>query len=313
MPLFEISSEGTGTCPHSGLTVFSPSQWRDVRFDDALRGSYFQLGESIFLSAPSGYGTLRGVQGAAAFYDRIRAERLPSNRPYVLMMDMSDLQGGTWQTRKFYIDYLKRQEQLLAVVFYGLSPLLHFSFAMARSLHLIPFKAVTVGGYSKAVELALEYSGARRFAPQTPRLGLTVHQEAGREVVTAPHWSLDLGGYRVQFEVIEGKVLHSRSQGYFEERHVAPVARFRETAAAEMGLEQRGFLYLVIGTEDLAGGSRRARRLYMDNLKQWHSTRPFRLCVLYGANWFMRAAASLAGSICPSGCAWPKILTTLSS
>ena len=118
------------------------------------------------------------------------------------------------------------------------------------------------------------------------------------QVFTKPEWNLQLDGYAVKFELIDGNILHSISSGFFKKRHVEAVERLRQEAN-EYVSPSGNIQYFLAGVSDLRGGSRKARKIYMDSLKKWHKAKPCRMYILYGANKFMRTAANLARPFTP--------------
>ncbi len=112
------------------------------------------------------------------------------------------------------------------------------------------------------------------------------------QILTKPEWELHLDGYAVKAELVDGNILHSISSGYFEEKHVEAIEKLRREAS-ESASPSGNIQYFLVGVSDLQGGSRKARKLYLDSLMEWHKSKPYRMCVLYGTNKFMRAAANL--------------------
>ncbi|MCP4692541.1 MAG: PAS domain S-box protein, partial [Desulfobacterales bacterium] len=98
--------------------------------------------------------------------------------------------------------------------------------------------------------------------------------------------------------MINGNILHSLSSGRLGVEHVEPIEALR-LKVNNAPLPPGGVDYFIAGVKDLKKLDWRARRLYMESLKRWHTFQPIQMYIYYGVNPFTRAAVSLAAPFMP--------------
>lgn len=301
MDIFALTRQGTTLCPVSGLLMHVRDQWRDIVLSPDFRVSYALLGGRILFVKPVGYMDTVFTDQAIARHERIRAEDIGLDRDYVEVFDLSAVRGISWNSRRQLIRHFQQSPRYRGAVLFNVSPVLGLSLRLARRLSRLSFALLLAADYADAIGQALavvsQPGPAPALAGASERLVRTSRN--GHDILTAPHWYLDLDGCQVDFELIDGRILHSRTTGCFKDTHVAAVEQMRSTIAGEAGLGHGGFPFIVIGMANLRSAGSRARRRYMENLRQWHATRPFRLAVVYGASWLMRTATNMARVFLP--------------
>jgi len=302
----DIESASNCTCPVTGLPLLRRPEWTDVSFDTDTdyKATFSIVGDSILLSQVSGYATLRGIEKAFRLLSEVVTAGIAEGRPYVQIEDYSNLHGASLDGRKYYIDYTKKRDRLLGLIFYGTSPIFNMSIKLGKRLNIIKFKAHIVKDYSEAVKLALKMLSADKTQVDdslptviTQPSAVSTEERLSHEVVTNDDWYLQLDGFSARFEIIYGHILHADTSGFLEEEHVAPIFRMHEKVI-ESKLLPEGSYYFVGGVTDVKG-SRKARRLYFDYITEWYKDHPFRMYIFYGANRFLRAAINIASSLAP--------------
>lgn len=291
-------------CPVTGLPVLCKPEWTDVGIGKHFRANLSVIGNRILLSRPKGHAKRQDVQNVFNLNSTILAEEINGN-PYVYIEDFSNLKGVSLRARKTYIDNIKKRDQLRGVIYFGLSPLLEMSVKLGKRLNIIKFNVQIAADYSQAVMLALEMLQDGEIKSDDSPVGneyrsVALPEKKGKrhDIVSNPDWDLQLDAYSVRLEVIDRRIIHSFSTGYMEEKHVEPI-KIKRREACDAMCPITGFEYFIAGVSDLKGGSRRARKLYMDSLKEWNAYKPFRMYIIYGANRFMRTAANLARPFMP--------------
>jgi len=301
----QILSPSGRVCHVSGLPIFRKPEWTDVDFGTDFRLTASIIGENIIFYHASGYATIDDAKNTLQLSAEIANTISSKDRAYVQISDYSNLRGVSFEARKYYINTMRNRDRLLGLIYYGTSLSFKISIMLAKRLNVVKFNVQIVDNYSEAVGLALEMLQNDKSIPTEPQVKDDSHpsalfQKEGHFPETATHgdWSLQLDGFSTTMEIIDREILHSVSTGLLREEHVKHVTALREKVNTAMPGKE-GFDYLVACVKDLKKGSRRARRVYMDSLKQWHAEKPFRAYIFYGANRFMSAAANMARPLMP--------------
>lgn len=265
------------------------------------------LGDSIVLVQPSGYANWDDMKNAVDFTIRAIEESIPDNKSYIHIADYTLVSGVSYSGRKHFIDSVKKRQRLLALIFCGLSPFMSLSVKLGKRLHIFRFKVFITPNYEEAAKLAVSLLKSHQSTEEANEIQLQSVQDSEEnkpvkihslKIITGPEWQLQLDGFSTVFEVIDDKILHSVSTGLLQERHVDNLTKLRKKVKEEKGTPVE-FDYIVACVKELKGGSRKARRRYINALKDWHMVEPFRIYIFYGANRFMRAASNLARPFLP--------------
>ncbi|BBO71535.1 hypothetical protein DSCA_54650 [Desulfosarcina alkanivorans] len=292
-------------CPTTGLPVKSRPEWTDRRFGKRYRLTTRVVGDRILLNQPSGHAELKDIIDSLRMTDAVVREHIDAPAGYVHVSDYSGMLGITREARTHYIRHMQRRENMLGLVYFGVSPLFSFMIKIAKRLSLVKFNVRIVKDYEDAMLAAIRLAGIESIAApsvgppdQLRAAGITEHDEEGRHILRCDRWHLSLDGYSLAVEVIDRRIYHAVSSGTLRAHHVASVARLRERVRRMVGLDE-GFEAIVTGTADAHNSDPKARKQYMASLKQWHDQYPMALYVFYNANWFIRTAAMLAVPFMP--------------
>ncbi|WP_319408000.1 ATP-binding protein [uncultured Desulfosarcina sp.] len=287
-------------CPVTGLPVKSRSEWTDRQFGSRYRLTTRVVGDRILLNQPAGHADLKDIIKSLRMTDAVVREHINPLAGYVYISDYSGMRGISREARKHYIRHMEQRENMLGLIYFGVSPLFRVMIKLAKRLSLVKFNVQIARDYHAAMSAAMRLTGIDpvRMPPgeSAHRLrdaGCTEHYENGRHILRCDRWRLKLDGYSLVVEVIDRSIYHAISSGTLRAHHVAPVNRLRERIRRTVGLED-GFCAIVTGTADAHASGRNARKQYMASLKQWHRQYPMALYVFYNANWFIRTAAMLA-------------------
>jgi len=287
----------TQICPVTGLTVIHHPEWMYTNPDTGYRVKVSVFGKRVILSQPSGYASLEDVKSAMGIIDRAVAEGVPAGSDYIRIEDYTRLKGVSFSARKFFIDGLKENERISALLFCGTSPLLNMSIRLARHIYSARFPVLIKGDCAEGLGRALEIlkdmpSQKKEGAPSLPA-------SFPPELDSKPEWQLQLDGFSVQYGVIDGCVIHGVSEGLLEERHVKPIVDLMETVYTAMG-SPRGLCYCLNGVSGVSGSTRKARHLYFNSMRAWFLANPsFRLYIFYGASRLLTAAIRMTSAFTP--------------
>jgi len=144
----------TDHCPVTGLTILSRPEWTNVGFDKGYMGTASLLGDSILLLQGSGYAKLHGLKDSLSFTDNILAEVIPEDQGFVLLEDLSNVTGTSRDARKYFINYVKKHERLLSLIFYSASPVFKLSIKLGKRLNIVKFNVKIVDNYADAIKCA---------------------------------------------------------------------------------------------------------------------------------------------------------------
>ena len=284
-------------CPVTGMPVRRQPEWTDIPCGQRLRANWSCIGERILHSRPAGHLGAAEMMDAIALFDGVREQCIPPGQPFVIVQDLSRLKGISFEGRRRFIAHMKKKP-LAGLVFYSVQPFFRLSVKLGRFLNAIRFPVHIAADYAAAMPQALDLLGESRPGPAVavPAGGPTNRQ---RHVAAPAEWRFESDAFRIRFELIDDHVIHAVAAGYAREAHVAPVEdlRARLMQAARDATDRP--VYLVAGMTDLAGASRKARKRYMQSLKQAGAARPIQMYLLYGANRFIQTAVWLAAPFMP--------------
>ncbi|MDJ0808995.1 MAG: diguanylate cyclase [Desulfobacterales bacterium] len=297
-------SAHTWICPISGLTVRSRPEWTDVRFGDNFTISADIIGEHVLLTHNSGSANLEGTQKAFDFTAELIRTQLP-DRPFIHLLDYTHLKSTTLDSRRFFIREMTRRQHLRGLILYGLTPLMKISAKLGRRLNHADFQIRIAKDYSHAMQLALELLTHAGCRPATEDLDgnrqlecAPTHRGAGLPVVRRPEWVMDTPDFRISFEIIDGRIIHSVSSGFLRDIHLPGIIALRdEVVAAIKRVEPPQ--YIIANMAGISGYERRARKHYLDNIAAWHRRSPLRAFIPYGLNRIMAAAVNLSKFLLP--------------
>ncbi|MBC8392713.1 MAG: response regulator [Deltaproteobacteria bacterium] len=292
-------------CPVTGLPILRRPEWTDVSFGKDYKLTVSILGDCIILNQPSGYATLQDIENALRLLNKVVAEIIGEGRPYVHISDYSNLQGASLEARKCFIDGMKKKDRLLGIIFFGTSPMFKLSIKLAKRLNIVKFNVEIVNDYSEAVELALKMLPAGKtqigeaLVHDIPQPSVVLPgEELPHKIRTSHERSLKSDGFSAQFEIIDGYIFHWVSTGFFEEEHIVPIFEINDEAFTSMDRPEGPF-YFILGVAEISGSTRKARKLYIDRIKEWQQHHPFEMLAIYGANRFLSAAINLASPFAP--------------
>jgi len=146
----------TDQCTYSGLAVTYPESIRCSEPESDFHADIAKLGKRIILVKAYGYVSSQAESELLSFIDDYIARRFEPEQKVIYLEDYLGVTGADSEARKTYITYLKDSEDFIAVVFYGLAPILKISFNLAKKLHIYASRAHAVHTYYQAIDLAFK-------------------------------------------------------------------------------------------------------------------------------------------------------------
>jgi len=301
----KYSRELNDRCPVTGWPVLRKPEWAEVGFGGSYRVTFSLIGEHILLVETSGQVTLQDLEQGLLLDTRIKEALFPNPRSYVRLEHWSKLQGTSRAARDFYIRYIRNDQRLLGLIFYGLPTIFKMAVKIAGRTNIFQFKMAVVDGYDQAVILAENLlSGVGAVSEPDVLRGPAAlmvgepREEASCRVVAREEWSLQTEDCSIRFEVINGNILHGITSGSLRDREIVESFKIREKVVQAME-PMAGSYYYLAGLSRSQGISTKARKLYISSFRKFYRKYPFRLIVFYGANKFLRAGINLSRPFVP--------------
>ena len=294
----------TSNCPVTGMSILRKPEWTDVGLSKDYTANFSIVGDNILLSQPRGYLNLSDMKRAVDLITKVADEAIANENPYVIIEDISNLKGVSAKARKYFIEVMKDRKRLVGGIFYGVSTLFKVSIKLAKRINVIKFDVQIADDYANAIKLALETLSKDKNGTdesnEAKKENTIIFSKTGlrHAIQKSMDWVLDADGFSTQFEIVDGNILHSISIGFLKEEHVDMISQLRMRLKNDMR-PPAVIKYFVANVKHIQGGNRRARKLYMESLKDWYKTYPFKGYILYGVNRFTRAASSLARPFMP--------------
>ena len=119
--------------------------------------------------------------------------------------------------------------------------------------------------------------------------GVVTPQASDSKSAPPDCWTLELPGYNVRYELIDGYVYHVQPSGYLRSAHIEALFDMHHRNIWQLNLEAHRYV-LLLGGSRFTGTSFRARRLYRDSLKRLYDLHPFETCMFYGITGLAAAA-----------------------
>ncbi len=277
--------------PPAAPPVLERPEWTDVRLADDYSLTVRVIDGAIVHSRPDGHATLAMVEKALGLIAEIVRQEIGAGRPHVHLADYSGLRGATQEARRFFVDFVKGQPDLLGIVFCGVPPLLKISVRLGRRLHLIRLNVALVDSLDDAIEVARAMlAGSPRPVRLEPDRDLGSVPAAGSG--SRPEWQLRLDGFTLDWELLDDHVMHGAPAGYMAVDHVA---RIREVTDRVIEAVRRTGRRpsVIVNLAGLGGTTLAGRRQFVRGFREWLRTDPFEMLAFYGANSMLRGAIAV--------------------
>ena len=117
-------------------------------------------------------------------------------------------------------------------------------------------------------------------------------------IPSPPTWTLELPGYSVRYELIDGDIYHVQASGFLRTAHIGPIFDMHHRNIWQLNLEANRYVFLFDGSR-FKGASFGARRLYREGMKRIYGLHPFRTCMFYGLNRLVAASVRILKPFTP--------------
>ena len=285
----------------SGLKVLQKPEWTDVRFGATFRVTVRLIGDDIVHSLQRGSIALPDLEALLEMIEGIVREHIGTRRRHVHIADYTGLAGTSAESRRHFIDYVSKSRSLVGVVFCGASPTLKLSIKLARRLHHLRTKIELVDGFDEALERARELLQAPPEAGGAVPAAVSGRGEPVTEAQGLPRsadWTSDQSGFRLTWELVEGRVMHGAVSGTLRSEHIEPLFAMMDRVYAQ-AVRYFDRPAVVLDITELDGVSIAGRRRFVDALRDWRERRQLSLFALYGANPRLKGAIAISRPFLP--------------
>ncbi len=287
------SSNGTvisASCPYSRMPVQIRPEWTDVPLGGDHRFNLRLIGQQIICTRPTGSVDEPSTLATLERIEEAVRVSVPASLPFVWVSDYSGMSGITMGARKLFASEISGWSRLRGLILFGLSPFYSVAVQLAIRLKLVPFPVHIVGSYHEVIKMAVSIletlPSSDRPAP-TPLV-----------ILSDDRWKLEMEGYSIRFEVIDGSILHSLQKGRVREEHLDPIFELRDEVLHASGLKGKPFSILA-GLEDVEKSSHAGRLGYVRRMARWYHENPFDVEVFYGLNSLMGTVIKVTAGLAP--------------
>ncbi len=280
-------------CPVSGLPVTRRPEWTDIDLGNGYSVSFEFIGDRILLSGSKGWKHANRQTIKQLFRKRreILDQMLDKNETFVELRDYGHFKGISSREARdqFIAEMRKDRHRIEAFIGFNAPRAIKIGFSVWGRLFRAPFPVLIEKDYAAALQKALAAASDH----------ISIDGWPDRKVVKQPRATYASDAYRVEYEIIDSRIVHSAGKGLYTSRDVAPTMECFRSVCAKVIENPRG-CYHINGLSKTGRASRKARLLYLDAIKQWHADFPhFRMIIFYGANRWMKAGIHLAKHLVP--------------
>jgi len=280
-------------CPVSGLPITRRPEWTDIDLGNGYSVSFEFIGNRILLSRSKGWKRANRQTIKQLFRKRRKVldQMLAKDETFVELRDYGHYRGISSRDSRdqFITEMRKDRHRVEAFIGFNAPRAVKIGFSVWSRLFRAPFPVLIEKDYAAALQKALVAASHQ----------VSIADWLGRKIVKQPQATYVSDTYRVEYEIIDDRIVHSEGKGLYTSRDVAPTMQCFRSVCAKVAEDPRG-CYHINGLNNTGRASRNSRLLYLDAIKQWHADFPhFRMIIFYGANRWMKAGIHLAKHLVP--------------
>ena len=148
-------------CPVSGLPIENRPQWT-AWYNKNFFCSISLIGDNILISRKKGFSDLECSKIYHRKIAEIIEEFFPEGYPVIIIEDYTELDGASNESRKNYIDSMKNNRHIKAIVFFGVKTIFKMMVKIGKRLNKTPYPVLIADDYNSAISLIQKeyYSGS---------------------------------------------------------------------------------------------------------------------------------------------------------
>ncbi|MBN2143239.1 MAG: response regulator [Candidatus Aureabacteria bacterium] len=140
------------------LPVIRKPEWTDQTFGlENYCENYIAVGNNILVSKSRGKVNVDTLKKAFELEEKVVAEAVPENAPYVLIEDLSDSAELSLEGRTFYIKHIINNKRIYGFIFLKPNPSYKMLINLGKRIVKVPYPVEIAGNISQAVRLARQF------------------------------------------------------------------------------------------------------------------------------------------------------------
>jgi len=284
----KLTQPSSDICPVSGLAVTRRPEWTDVDLGNGYRATFEFIGDRILLSRSTGWKHANRQAIKNLFQERrkVLGRMLDRSESFVELRDYSHFSGISSKTSRdqFIKEMEKDRDRIIAFIGFNAPRAVKIGFNVWGRLFRAPF----------LVSIEKDYAAALEKATAASRDHVRVTARPERKVVKFPQDTYESGGYRLEFEIIDERIVHTMSTGPYDSPVVGPGVENLRRVCKHVR-PHRQDCYYINGVEGISRASRAARMRYLEEIRRWQADFPhFKMIIFYGVNRWVKAGIHLA-------------------
>ena len=224
--------------------------------------------------------------------DEIVRVEIGDGRPYVHIVDYTNLRGVTLRARRFYIDFMKKRRNLAGAAYCGVSSAFRLTIQIAKRLRFLTADLEIIDSRADAIEWA-DAVLKKAAGPPESRL-----PEVHRSQTTPPKWEYLRSGFEMRLQVVDGPVAQGMLSGHFGSDHVETAINLCRGAASHI-TSTGAPIRVIVDISNLEGVTVGGRRAFARAFKAFQAEYPIQLMVFCGANVLLRGVIAIWRPLLP--------------
>jgi len=285
-PLPFILDEGgldSSACRITGLEIIRKPGWADIKLDNGYFCNIRLIGERIINISLSGnitgQGTLRLLEVHNEFIDAMGL----SNKKYVEIREYSRIQGIPPKKSRLELLRFIRQEsrnnRMVGFWLYNVPVQLKSKYHIGLKFEDNKIPVRVVNTYKEAITDAVLV--LREHSIQVDAFDFSKQRFFKND------WKLEKQGYQVIFEIIGDDIIYSEPHGVLKEEYVDDLFDLYKKVIKEAGFEKDKQYFRILNWENFERSTWRARKKYIQKIREINKLYPSSLSVVFGMNSLM--------------------------
>ena len=288
-----LPTDKESICPVTALPITIKPEWTDIDIAENYSVSFSLIGNAILCIVPNGIPSDMGTHKLLGERERVLREVGLLGKRYAEIRDHSRISGKPSKESRMMLTNLLLKEtdegNLLGFWVFNAPLYIRWMFSVGTKLHKPPVPVAAVNDYREAVENAvnvLDQNGIDFGTRQHKRF-------------TKDDWTIELENYGIRFELIGDDIIYTIAHGALKEAYIERFFKLNEKVLDEAGLTARGYYYRILNWEKLQKTTWKARRMYIDGLKDLNKKVPCKFSVIFGLNRFMSTIVGISKQFVP--------------
>ncbi|MCP4576228.1 MAG: PAS domain S-box protein [Deltaproteobacteria bacterium] len=293
VPINVFPSDEESVCPVTSLPITTRPEWTHIPIDDNYSVSFSLIGNAILRVVPNGPVTERGTRRLIEARDKVLKDADLKGKQYAEIRDHSMITRKPSRNGRMLLTNLLLKEtnegNLVGFWVFNAPLSIRLMFDVGVRLHKPSVPVGAARDYREAAENAvdvLEQNGIDVGAKQYKRFA-------------KDDWHFELDNYGVRFELIGDDIIYTVAHGSLKEADVGKFFDLNEKVLEEAGLTAKGSYYRIINWENLQKTTWKARKMYIDGVRDLNEKVPCKLSAVFGLNKFMKTIVGFSKQFIP--------------